>query len=758
MEAATTADAAMRLVVSLGASLIDGYAHSITPPEVDFSMRVEHQLVTLAGVPVASYLVQCQDQSRDRSGRTITGLSWAATGPGASPASSSDPAPIFLFTDLTGATISLTATSSSGEEATVTRTPIANELQVLTRVVTVATSGGWRVLANLQGWRQFAAPGGASCTCVPAFNETGPLLSGWSSGAIYVTLDALASLPTLLVTLTGSIGCLFVNEGNPNHILAGHGSKLSQSTDGGATWTEIGDGDFGTVVDAQSSPSNPNEIRVCAGDSAWITYDGGASWVAIIEWGASYDGSAVAEALASAPWGHGVVFSAVGSLLEGAVLFEEGHAVDWSGVDPAELPADGLTSITPLLEEQAFVAGEAKDLIRDGALSALVLTAGAGKLYKLSWTGAHFAVSLLPPAVGSGAGKLVTQLAHYPIDSASAQSIGYGPLAAPPMVVVASLLVLPSTGTTWYRYANGAYTEHPLPVVAGTWYWERLVASPLDQQQLLLMGTTNPSGEAARKIYYSSDGGETWTLARDDSSSSGSQIEFSATILGRWWVRQEVAGGEYFGFRNHEYILRGDQTAVESVYEGSNKNGGFHVFPGLADELIASSSNAGGWFDGTMHLAGSDPPWSRYNHAFATMRIDRLPLSRKTILADGALWRSEDYRDPSLWQQVAGVATGSIALLADGIAVCSSANSFVEVADVFGAATMSSPTLPAGNYNSLFIRSDRQTQTVAVSDAEIDGNSHERRIVIRQSTGLWEQMDYPPAINSAAWIEPVVTL
>lgn len=665
MEASTAADGGMRLIVSIGPSKVSGYASSIAPPEADFSMRVEHQLVTLAGVPVASYLVQCQDASRDRAGYAIASRAWVASGPGAAPTSSSDPAPIFLFTDLTGTTIALTATSASGESATVTRTPKASDLQVLSRVVSAACgSSGWRVLATIAGWRSFAAPGGASCTAVPGFNESGPLLSGWSSGAIYATSDALATLPALLTTLAGSIGALHVNEADRLDIIAGHGSTLSRSQDGGATWAAIGT--FAdSVTDCQSSPTNPGEIRVTAGDAMHVSYDGGTSWAVATQ---GIAGS-IAAALATAPWGHGAVFSGVGSAVAEAVQFEEAHTVDWSGVDPASQPADGLTSITPLLEEQAFVVGEAADLIRDGALPALVLSAGAGNLYKLIWSGAGFTASMLPPATGSGAGKLVTLAAHYPIDSASAQRIGYGALGAP--LVAPGNLIIPTWGVSgandgiWIHDSAG--WRMVAPPVAGA-YWKAIGVNPFNSSEWVIAGDSSSacdlpyavggalmmSDGAHSAVWHTSDAGATWTavaLAIPDVGTSVYYIRLNTTavlwpdtggwaICANWWrtdgspfpVVWRATGGYY---RGGTY----DKGGIYAIGQDGD------IVVGRGDpHVITSVTPSGSW---TSSLNG--PGYTN----FATY-ITVVPGGRTVYAVNdwtGDIWRSSDYRvsDPAVW-------------------------------------------------------------------------------------------------------------
>lgn len=425
-EVSTTADAKMRVQISIGPSLVDGYSSSVAPPDADFAMTVEHQPVTLEGVPVVLYLVQVADQSRDPSGEIVS-RAWTATGPGATPASASDvERAIFTFTSLDGAEISLTVTSSTDEAATVTRSPASNQIQILSRVVSVAADEGWFVLTGPAGWNSFTS--GGACTAVPPYNEQGPLIAGFSDGDIYRSADNLMTAPTTLATLDGSVGCLWVNETNISHILAGHGSKLSRSLNGGATWTLVST--FPATVNyCQSSPNNTNELRVCAGDREYISWDGGVTWPASVVGAAG----STAQDVGQAPWGHAVAFS--GSIAAAdAVKFEEGYAVDWTGVAAESLPASGLQAITPLLDEQGFLATAGYSLVRDGSLASLVLSADSGgeSIYKLllNPVTTAFDATLLTPATAVGPGKLLNQAQSYPIGDSSATQIGLGRLGA----------------------------------------------------------------------------------------------------------------------------------------------------------------------------------------------------------------------------------------------------------------------------------------------------------------------------------------
>ena len=522
VEVSTTAEASMRVQIALGASLVDGYATSIVPPRVDFSMTVENQQIVVAGAPASQFFVQCRNASKDPNGYRITSLAWTAVGTGVVPAVSytgivpnpqltwtwlsrtTDPpptadaiaknnadfaaigSPLFFFESLTDATVKLTVGSESGESASLTKTPLALDTQTFTRIVTQAGESGWGVLSKT-GWRYFTVDG-AVCTAVPPINETGPMYAGWDSGAIYTSADLLATTPTLCVTLAGgSIGCLWVNETTISNVLAGNGTLLSVSNDSGVTWATLHD--FGAaVVDVQNSPSNPNEIRVCAGTTQYITYNG-TTWTALTVGPTD----SFAKMGAYAPWGHAVAFDGVTSEAD-SLHFEEGYAVDWTPITEADRPTGGLLSVTPLITEPGYIAGAGAitDLVRDGTLDALVFGAsgGGGNIYKLLWNGSWFVASLLLSSMDRGPIKLLNQAHTYPIDLLSASQVGYGPLATPP---VGANILLPTWGASpggVYRFdvTTRTWTLLNSGLPSG-WLWQCVAVDPWNTAHWILLGS-----------------------------------------------------------------------------------------------------------------------------------------------------------------------------------------------------------------------------------------------------------------------------
>lgn len=471
-EAAIGAEGGMRVQVSIGRSEVDGFGVSNPPPVVDFALQVERQPVVIGGVEQGRNFVQVVDQSRDPLGLPLASRSWTASGPGATPSSSTAPAPLFFFSDLVGATITLTVTAQSGESASLTRTIATPDSTVLNRTVQIAAgAAGWRVL-DVSGWRSWTGAG-SDCTAVAPYNATSPLWAGFASGAIYRSSTLLATAPALLITLTGGgpVHSIFINEGNAAEVLAAHGLRISRSRDGGASWSVIRTFEDAPALDLASNPTEPDEIVVAAGRFILTTIRLGGGFSSgfspLIE-GAS---GSTARGCALAPWGHiAGVFADVSSAADAVRIARRASGgsielmtVSWDGISPPSAqPLGGLLSVTPLAGEEAFLVGECAGLVRDDTLSSLVLTAATAsgaRLYKLTRSGlTSYTATLLEATAPSGPGKLINQASSYPLDtSGAALRIGYGPLrrieAADPLPPITRLSTL--TGTRALQLGAG---------------------------------------------------------------------------------------------------------------------------------------------------------------------------------------------------------------------------------------------------------------------------------------------------------------
>lgn len=563
----------MTMTLSVGAAPAAGTITLIPSPSPNFTLRFEVQPVKLAGVLAVNTLVECTDTSTDPSGLTITNRDWKAACSGstkpepetvqwsydAAKTATENPVPnpVFVFPTLTGATITLTVESSSGEGNIKTQAVVEPTASaVFTRTITVAAGVmGWRVLAGSQGWRSFI--GDADCTAVPPINDQGPLVAGFANGEIRQTQDMLASPPSLTATLPASVRCLWMNEGNPLIMLAGAGTGLHRSSDGGTSWTLVHT--FPDSIEyCENSPTNPLEIRVCAGAMLYRSYDGATFGTPL----SGVDGT-LCRKVASAPWGHLMVFSG-GDILRSAWSFEESDlSIDWSQVAAENLPLD-LAAATPLQYEEGYLVadGGAAEMIRDGLFSQLGYLANQGitNIYKLTRAGTTFVATYCATADEGGPLKIIMAGGKaFPIDTSDALRIGYGQPtdpARPPQIIV-----LPSgaSGTAdrlgWYVPETGwQYRELPLAGAA----WIGLDICPPNANAWLI--------HTATAAFFTKNSGQTWTQlqmpAWGNFGGAIRALRFSG--IGTQWVMAahylDAWGTGRFG---QGYLAQGDGATVK---------------------------------------------------------------------------------------------------------------------------------------------------------------------------------------------------
>lgn len=109
-----------------------------------------------------------------------------------------------------------------------------------------------------------------------------------SGGGLWKTADGGATWAQLTdITKYNGIGSVAIATSNPSIVVAGLGSPASQhntanglirSTDGGATWTEIGPTDEGDYVRTIVDPDDPNIIYTATETALYETIDAGAHW------------------------------------------------------------------------------------------------------------------------------------------------------------------------------------------------------------------------------------------------------------------------------------------------------------------------------------------------------------------------------------------------------------------------------------------------------------------------------------------------
>ncbi|MEI8165279.1 MAG: hypothetical protein WCG26_02835, partial [Chloroflexales bacterium] len=604
----------MSMQISVGGAPPTGTITLFPSPSAAFTTRFEVQPIKLAGVMATHTLVECVDAVTDPSGFRITNRDWKAACSGTTKPEPETvswsydekktdtenpvPNPVFVFPTLDGATVTLVVESASGEGNTSVQSIVAPSASaVFTRTISVAAGVmGWRVLAGDAGWRGWI--GTADCTAVPTINDQGPLLAGFANGEIRKTEDNLATEPPLLATLPATVHCFWVNEGNPLLLLAGAGQGLHRSTDGGASWTAVHT--FPDTIEyCENSPSNPNEIRVCAGAELFRSYDGAT-------FGPSLSGvtGTLCRKVASAPWGHLMVFSG-GTDIANAWAFEEtGITIDWTQVPTENMPLD-LAAATPLQFEEGYLVadGGAADLIRDGLFSQLGYLANQGitNIYKLTRAGTGFVATYCATAEAGGPHKVIMAGGKaFPIDESDALRIGYGQAtdpARPPQ-----LLVLPSGASgaadrlAWYIAETG-WQYCDLPVAGQTWLGMDIC--PGNPHAWLIW----TSGAA----FFTGNSGQTWA-----------QIWYPTEKSGSWW-------GSIWGIAIQTLAFTG--TGMRWIMSLQ-----YHAGWGAGD----------GWYQG--YLAAGDGPMTRISATTGSQIVVPAPVGPYLLVTrlvrgySGELW------------------------------------------------------------------------------------------------------------------------
>lgn len=597
----------MTVVLWMGLHIIDGPTIFPPPIAVPTIVSIEQEPVIISGSTVTRYFVQMDGTASVARAGYIATYTWTATG--ATPSSSTDTRPLFVYTTLDGSQqITLQVEDTNGQTNSVTITlPASTSSQIVRRQLLIAE--GTNGLAFMDTGTAFTSftRAGRSCTAVPTINQEGSLLSGWDDGGIWKIKDDRTDIEVVTTLAGGQVNAIWVNESNGNAVVAGAGNKLYRSTNG-TTFTEIED--LGaTVNDCQDNPTDPNNIRVAADRYVKMTQNG-VDFTTVIT-GTS---GTTARMIATAPWGHACVFTG-GAAAADAIKFEEGYSVDWTAVAS---PPTALRTVTALLDTEGFVVGD-----------------GSGKLYKLLWDGSGFDATDLVTISGTpsiddgirdgmlrglhyyattgGTKKLVNLDTIYDVRTNASKQVGYGKIGR--YVQPGTLeLICPTTGIAsggvWHFVPGSDWTLKNTGLPAGTIYNVWLSANPFNPDKwLFLINTSNSNGfklvsnavkcadSSTNPLWYTSDAGANWSAVSMTLTSSLTDfamynVEWSTTTDGGWLI----VGAESTGAARRATVFRGSNGSQTSSF-ADTAGDWFAItygIPGLNNDIVLFENDSPG--------------------------------------------------------------------------------------------------------------------------------------------------------------------
>lgn len=254
-------------------------APPVLPPgttvEVSFSLApIDKERVIIDGTEVDLFTVQATDTTAPGSG-TVATRAWTASGPGVRVPSGDQADFVTGFTDLAGASISLTVTDSLGNTGSQPRDlDGGGGAPIRVKKLYAATPTAWEVFDGTT-WRT-ETPGDDLLAIAP-----GPQ-AGAGISALRTTDDLRTPAGTGAPFTTHNVTAVWVEEDvNSTDVAAGSGTgQIAISSDGGATWT-LKDGPGGEVRRIYISRFQSGELHlICAAPNAgyYTSSNNGDDW------------------------------------------------------------------------------------------------------------------------------------------------------------------------------------------------------------------------------------------------------------------------------------------------------------------------------------------------------------------------------------------------------------------------------------------------------------------------------------------------
>jgi hypothetical protein len=560
-------------------------------PYVDLSVSIDAERVNVSGAYVKRYFVYCEAKAEATVG-AIASTEWTVAGATSvepTPSTVTSLTPMFVVDEVTGVTITFSATDNQdpAQTAEVTVALDAPNIQIMTRIISVALGAdGWLLFISAdKPPRQWA---GDTIIGVPSFNDSGPLLA-LSPTKLYKTIDYLANDPTVLFDFGTACtsGVVFVNEGNKDDVLVARDSVLWRSMDGGETFIQVYTF-ASTINDCQSAiGTNATLLYVSSGESLWETGDNGATWQPVLT-----ETGCVAADIASAPWGHLVAFTG-GSV---PVAFSEEHAITGLSITEA-------TANSPYLAIEGNVIADST-----GALYSLrkqpdetfaATSCAENRTAEVKWL---LRDGVYPLIYGTGADGTFKQVIDtetlYTLDTQIGYRLGYGAMVSKiPGIVAAGVIWLPAWAIASggdirpvWMYRNGVWTSNSTAqpdTGSYNFHWHTVSVDTADPQKILAVGCSNQhhdfefgftsdgdyiravSGIESSPFRYSDDGGDTWYDIRIHQPAG---LGWNKTRIGKQGDRAFLVDGKlytilsYDGSPRYYYVLYGGEIQWAGGY------------------------------------------------------------------------------------------------------------------------------------------------------------------------------------------------
>jgi len=434
--------------------------------------------------------------------------------------------------------------------------------------------------------------------------------------------------------------------------------------------------------------------------------------------------------------------------------------------------------------------GTTADLVRDGLMSQLLYSAGAGQLYTLRWNGTGFTAMLGVEVETSEAHKVTNLDPAWALDDdVAAVSIGYGGTGVRTGI---EAIILPwgasGAADRIWRYDTATNTWVGITPPQAGWYWGGIAANPFNRNEWVLAGNNattglwtydtlggpiKPASGTDAVLYHTIDRGATWTAIaltggtatpagtgvwangassltwRSDArwALGGGYTDWGAAI-GRLWVGSGTTVTQAVTTTDHVPTFLSASTGGRLCYiqAGPFIGGALNAWYGLATSDLTVSSPGGE--TPKLNLVAALPGGAG---VVALRTAGALWYAGSNVAAAPSLLGFTDDRHAALIAATHGVygiaPFGNAGIKAAGI---------LRITDILGTPVVSTVgeigSPPQALYRAL--RADRATQTLVGALSGVDS----LLITYTRNGTAWQTLAGPTGMtssNTAAWLELV---